>query len=216
MSKILFSVLCVLLSFVMLFTFVRASFDLKPLTARNFLNEVSNISMNFDSTESAFKKMKSLLGGLKIPEWKSSTLEEIDTDNKIFEYGWQFHFPIEKCEIKDDGSVVAPNKVVYTKWEVDMITSEEVYFNLYFSPRVWKGVFSNWFGSESKILNGIAKALAYMVDFFTFFLDLALFLFSILDAIFVLLVDTVVFAIDCVLLLLHFIGLSEANTVATV
>ena len=213
MSKIVFSVLCVLLSFVMLFTFVRASFGQDPLTAREFVTEVSKISTDFTTTKVALVKLKALLNDLDLPDWQSTTLEQIDTNDVMFAYGWSASLPRDQCTILDDGSVIAPNGFTYTKWEVGFITSDAVEINLYTSPRVWESIFAEWFGDDSSVLSGIGKTVSYIVDVLGFFLEIVLLLFSIIDVAFVAVIDTFVFVFDCILLLLYFLGADGSSTV---
>lgn len=215
MSKIVFSVLCVLLSFVMLFTFVRASFGQDPLTAREFVTEVSKISTDFTSTKATLVKLKALLNDLDLPDWQSTTLEQIDTNDVMFAYGWSASLPRDQCTVLDDGSVIAPNGFTYTKWEVCLITNDEVRIELYLSPRVWEGIFADWFGEDSGILSGIGKTVSYIVDMLGFFMEIVLLLLSIIDVVFAAVIDTAIFVFDCILLLLYFLGVDGSSTVVT-
>lgn len=216
MSKIVFSVLCVLLSFVMLFTFVRASFGQDPLTAREFMTEVSKISNDFTSTKATLVKLKALLNDLDLPDWQSTTLEQIDINDLMFAYGWHAYLPRDQCTVLDDGSVIAPNGFTYTKWEVGFITNDEVEIVLHFSPRVWEGILADWFGGDdSGILSGIGKTISYIVDMLGFFLEVFLLLLSTIDVVFAAVIDTAIFVFDCILLLLYFLGVDGSSTVVT-
>ena len=154
-----------------------------------------------------------MFNNLEIPTYEGVSIESLETSDPLFDYGWQFELPRSECQVLDDGSVIAPNGVHYTNWEVSFIYQEKIVISLYTSPRIWKAALAE-LTSEDEFLSSIAKDLIYVGEVLGFICNAIVFVFSILDCILAAVIDTVIFVLDCIWMILYFLGIENTSTIS--
>lgn len=204
----------------MLFTFVRASFGQDPLTVREFVIEISNISTDFTNTKEQFQGLKNAFDKIEFPTWDSSLSTEEDQYLLKKEYPYMHVFWKGEYKIDESGNLIAPNGAKYEKYEYRLDDYSETVFLTCRGPSLFDELLYQLkdllLSDEDSFLNGIIKAFLYLnsfIDYIASVLDMFLQLFMVL---FAMAKDTVFFFVDVVLFLLKMVGIDTVGKVPAV
>lgn len=220
MSKIIFSVLCVLLSFVLLFTFVRASFGVDRLGAKQLVEEVANLSTDFSRTKQNLQYLKDAFNKIEPPKWGKLDFNTVTQDDLRRANGNSATFLLSDCEVKNGGILVVPNGAEYTSREY-RISGGYVFITLGFFDRytVFDDLFAtlkDLINKDDSLLSGILKSVLYINSFFKYFDSILSMFLELLLVIIALVKDTVFFVVDVVLFLLKMIGIDTAGKLPSI
>ena len=224
MSKILFSVLCVILSLVSLFTFVRAAFGVSPLSAQQLVEKVSTLDFDFSATKTHLTGLKRMFEEIEFPNYEEGYLvdsEKYDQESLrmemmgaiLVEGSYSFDGSVLVCE--NGARFDADEYRIMVVNGVETVQVLKVYTLGSFLLHTVKGWLASvdeedsFLYASSQVLLQISGVIGYLADVLNLFLQLCIVVFALAK-------DSVFFVVDAVLLLLYFLGIDTTSALPAV
>lgn len=223
MSKILFSVLCVILSLVCLFTFTRSAVGVEPLKTQELIEKVSSLRFDFKNTKKYIGDLKTTFEELKFPDWNEPLKYNMQSQDELRRQNGNI-FTISSDDARFEGSVlITANGARYEVGEYRF--SDGVYIvSLAFwdSYTLWddvvasiKMLFNEKSSNEDGLLYGIMSSVVYVSSFCNYLLNLLTVFLQLIVVFLAMIKDALFFVFDLFVLLLYLLGVDTTAVLPT-